>query len=188
MLARFALNHSIRATARGAELDADNKEWQKTDDALFLGSESPIEATLRCSQDSENIYFLIEVQDDNLSDSDNVTIMLSPELENGSLASKARRIKVGCNGLKNTDQYSGGWRSMDLGVTAKAAYDGTIGNNSDKDNGYLVEVKVPRSAVEITGGRLLMNFALFDSAGAFEDAVSGTAATDTKKWIAINNL
>ena len=77
---------------------------------------------------------------------------------------------------------------MDLGVTAKAAYDGTIGNNSDKDNGYLVEVKVPRSAVEITGGRLLMNFALFDSAGAFEDAVSGTAATDTKKWIAINNL
>ena len=188
MLARFALNHSIRATARGAELDADNKEWQKTDDALFLGSESPIEATLRCSQDSENIYFLIEVQDDNLSDSDNVTIMLSPELENGRLASKARRIKVGCNGLKNTDQYSGGWRSMDLGVTAKAAYDGTIGNNSDKDNGYLVEVKVPRSAVEITGGRLLMNFALFDSAGAFEDAVSGTAATDTKKWIAINNL
>ena len=188
MLARFALNHSIRATARGAELDADNKEWQKTDDALFLGSESPIEATLRCSQDSENIYFLIEVQDDNLSASDNVTIMLSPELENGRLASKARRIKVGCNGLKNTDQYSGGWRSMDFGVVAKAAYDGTIGDNSDKDNGYLVEVKVPRSAVEITNGRLLVNFALFDSTGAFEDAVSGTAATDTKKWVAIKCL
>ena len=188
MLARFALNHSIRATSRSAELDADNKEWQKTDDALFLGSESPIEATLRCSQDSENIYFLVEVQDDNLSNSDNVTIMLSPELENGRLSSKARRIKVGCNGLKNTDQYSGGWRSMEFGVTATAAYDGTIGDNSDKDNGYLVEVKVPKKAFEITGGRLLLNFALFDSAGAFEDAVSGTAATDTKKWIAINNL
>ena len=26
------------------------------------------------------------------------------------------------------------------------------------------------------------------SAGAFEDAVSGTAATDTKKWISIYNL
>ena len=188
MLARFALNHSIKATSRVAEMDADNKEWQNTDDALFLGSESPIEATLRCSQDSENIYFLVEVQDDNLSDSDNVTIMLSPELENGRLASKARRIKVGCNGLKNTDQYSGGWRSMEFGVTAKAAYDGTIGNNSDKDNGYLVEIKVPRKAVEITDGRLLLNFALFDSTGAFEDAVSGTAATDTKKWIAIKNL
>ena len=188
MLARFALNHSIRATARTAEMDADNAEWQKTDDALFLGSESPIEATLRCSYDNENIYFLIEVQDDNLSDSDNVTIMLSPELENGRLGAKARRIKVGCNGLKNTDQYSGGWRSMELGVTARAAYDGTIGNNSDKDNGYLVEVKVPRKSVEIADGKLLCNFALFDSAGAFEDAVSGTAATDTKKWIAIKGL
>ena len=188
MLARFALNHSIRATARQAELDADNKEWKKTDDALFLGSESPIEATLRCSQDSENIYFLVEVQDDNLSNSDNVTIMLSPELENDRLGAKARRIKVGCNGLKNTDSYSGGWRSMEMGVTVAAAYDGTIGDNSDKDNGYLVEIKVPRKSIEITGGRLLLNFALFDSAGAFEDAVSGSAATDTKKWIAINNL
>ena len=77
---------------------------------------------------------------------------------------------------------------MDFGVVAKAAYDGTIGDNSDKDNGYLVEVKVPRSAVEITNGRLLVNFALFDSTGAFEDAVSGTAATDTKKWVAIKCL
>ena len=51
---------------------------------------------------------------------------------------------------------------MDFGVTAKAAYDGTIGDNSDKDNGYLVEIKVPRKAVEITGGRLLLNFALFE--------------------------
>ena len=188
MLARFALNHSIRATTRNTELDADNKEWQKTDDALFLGSESPIEATLRCSQDSENIYFLVEVQDDNLSNSDNVAIMLSPEVENNKLTAKAIRIKVGCNGLKNTDIYSGGWRSKEFGVKVRAAYDGTPGNTSDKDNGYLVEVAVPRSAIEITNGRLLCNFALFDSAGAFEDAVSGSAATDTKKWVAINGL
>ena len=109
MLARFALNHSIKATARTAELDADNKEWQKTDDALFLGSESPIEATLRCSQDSENLYFLVEVQDDNLADSDNVTIMLSPELENGRLASKARRIKVGCRPVFRRMAFHGLW-------------------------------------------------------------------------------
>ena len=188
MLARFALNHSIRATARTAKMDADNDEWQNTDDALFVGSESPIESTLRCSQDKDNIYFLVEVKDDNLSNSDNVTIMLSPEVGNDKLTAKAVRIKVGCNGIKNTDQYSGGWRSKEFGITARAAYDGTPGNTSDKDNGYLVEIAVPRSALEITNGRLLCNFALFDSAGAFEDAVSGTAATDTKKWIAINNL
>lgn len=188
MLARFALNHSIRAVRRTADLDADNKEWKNTDDALFLGSESPIEATLRCSQDEQNIYFLVEVRDDNLSTSDYVTIMLSPELENDRLGSKARRIKVGINGLKNTDQYSGGWISKEMGVSVKSAYDGTPGNSTDKDNGYMVEIAVPRSSVEIKDGRLLMNFALFDMAGSFEDAVSGTAATDTKKWIAIKNL
>jgi len=73
-------------------------------------------------------------------------------------------------------------------VSVKSAYDGTPGNNTDKDNGYMVEIAVPRSSVEIKDGRLLMNFALFDMAGSFEDAVSGTAATDTKKWIAIKNL
>ena len=75
-----------------------------------------------------------------------------------------------------------------MGVSVKSAYDGTPGNNADKDNGYMVEIAVPRSSVEIKDGRLLMNFALFDMAGSFEDAVSGTAATDTKKWIAIKNL
>lgn len=188
MLARFALNHSIRSVKRTAVIDADNGEWQNTDDALFLGSESPIEATLRCSHDDENIYFLVEVKDDNLSSSDYITILLSPELENDKLGAKARRIQAGINGLKNSYQYSGGWISKDMGVTVKTAYDGTPGDNSDKDNGYLVEIAVPRSSVEINDGRLLLNFALFDMAGSFEDSVSGTGATDTKGWVAITNL
>ena len=189
MLARFALNHSIRASERTAELDADNKEWQKTDDALFLGSMSSVEATLRCSQDSENIYFLVEVQDNNISKLDNVVIMLSPHVQNDKLTQKAIRIKVGCYGIKTTDQRAGhGWYPKEYGITARVAYDGTPNDKSDDDNGYLAEIAVPRTAIEITDGKLLCNFALFDSAGAYEDAVSGTAATDTKKWIAIKGL
>lgn len=186
-LARFNLNHTISATVRTCKIDGDNSEWLGTDEALFVGSKSQAQATLRCAQDSDNIYFLIEALDDNLSTTDFAYIMFTPDGET-RLTSKAHRIKIGCKGLKSTDMaMSGGaWKQKDLGVQVKTAFEGTLGNNNDSDKGWFAEFSVPRSSVEIVNGRVLVNFAYFDTAANVEDPLAPDQAV--QQWIPIKSL
>jgi hypothetical protein len=184
MLARFSLNHRITATKRTAVIDGDNSEWLNTDEALFVGENSQAQATLRSSTDDKNIYFLIEVFDENISRDDYVSIYLSPTTGNDRLNSESRRIRVSHSGLKSTDIYAGGWRPHDMSVSVSSAYDGTISDNNDIDNGYLIEIAVPRSEFDLTSGELLMNFALFTFQGG-EDAVSSNT-TSTAGWIPLS--
>ncbi|MDR1720108.1 MAG: hypothetical protein LBR67_08350 [Dysgonamonadaceae bacterium] len=187
MLARFILNHRIVATHRTVNVDGNNSEWSTTDDALFVGEKSQAQATLRCSCDNDNIYFLVEVLDQAISQDDDVNIFLSPITATGDLNSDARRIKVAYSGLKSTDIYAGGWRTTDMNVSVKGAYDGTLSDNSDSDNGYLIEIAIPRSQLNLSSGTLLVNFALFDSQGG-EDAICNTASKSLATWIPISGL
>lgn len=186
-LARFQLNHRIAATRRSAAIDGDNAEWTDTDEALFAGSKSQAQATLRCSCDEQNIYFLIEVLDQAISRDDYVNILLSPANDDNRLTSEARRIKVSHTGLKSTDVYAGGWRETEMGVRVQAACDGTVSDNSDTDHGYLVEVAVPRSQLNIVSGEILVNLVLFDSQGG-EDAICPTSSRSIAGWIPIAGL
>ena len=186
-LARFELNHRITATRRTVNIDGDNAEWAATDDALFVGEKSQAQATLRCSCNDRNVYFLVEVLDEAISRDDYVNILLSPANEGDKLTSAARRIKVSHSGLKSTDVYAGGWRETDMGVTVQAAYDGTISDNSDTDNGYLVEVAVPRSQLDLASGEILVNLVLFDSQGG-EDAISPTSSRSIAGWVPVAGL
>ena len=186
-LARFELNHRITATRRTISVDGGNAEWAATDDALFVGEKSQAQATLRCSCDDRNVYFLVEVLDEAISRDDYVNILLSPANEGDRLTSAARRIKVSHSGLKSTDIYAGGWRETDMGVTVQAAYDGTISDNSDTDNGYLVEVAVPRSQLDLASGEILVNLVLFDSQGG-EDAICPTSSRSIATWIPVAGL
>ena len=159
----------------------------RSDDALFVGEKSQAQATLRCSCDDRNVYFLVEVLDEAISRDDYVNILLSPANEGDRLTSAARRIKVSHSGLKSTDIYAGGWRETDMGVTVQAAYDGTVSDNSDTDNGYLVEVAVPRSQLDLASGEILVNLVLFDSQGG-EDAICPTSSRSIATWIPIAGL
>lgn len=186
-LARFQLNHRITATRRSVTVDGDNTEWAATDDALFVGEKSQAQATLRCSCDDRSVYFLVEVLDEAISRDDYVNILLTPANEQNRLTSAARRIKVSHSGLKSTDVYAGGWRETEMGVSVRAAYDGTISDHSDTDHGYLVEVAVPRSQLDLSAGELLVNLVLFDSQGG-EDAICPTSSRSIASWIPIAGL
>ena len=177
----------ITTTHRTVNIDGDNAEWAATDDALFVGEKSQAQATLRCSCDNRNVYFLVEVLDEAISRDDYVNILLSPANEGDKLTSAARRIKVSHSGLKSTDVYAGGWRETDMGVTVQAAYDGTISDNGDTDNGYLVEVAVPRSQLDLASGEILVNLVLFDSQGG-EDAISPTSSRSIAGWVPVAGL
>jgi len=183
-LAKYHLNHRIKATNRTVNVNGDNAEWANTDEALFVGQKSQAQATLRCSADDQNVYFLIEVLDKDISKDDYVSIFLTPAGGNGQVGANSRRIRVSPNGLKSTDNYGGGWRALDMDVSVSSSYDGTLSDNSDVDNGYLVEIAVPKSQLTLSGD-LLVNFALFDMQGG-EDAIANTADRNTANWIPIS--
>ena len=186
--ARFALNHNVTASAGAHSADGDNSDWKNTDDALYLGSVSNTEATLRCAHDSKNIYFLIEVSEGYLSADDYVTVMMSQADASGTVGTGALRIKAGPAGVISTEKYVGVWNTSGLGATVASAYDGTIGYSYDTDNGYIVEIAVPRTSFDVTDGRMLVNFAMSsnDYAGQFvgEDSISANDKS-TSGWIEV---
>ncbi len=188
-IACFELNHRISATWRGVEVDGDNGEWEKTDDALFVGENSQAQATLRCSCDDKNVYFLVEVMDERISDDDYVNILLSPANEDNELTSAARCISVSKDGLKGISAYDGGaWQETGMDdIVVRTACDGTSLSDADKDNGYLIEVAVPRSRIDLASGEILVNFVLNDSEGG-EDAISPMSSRDMSKWIPVTGL
>ncbi len=182
-IAKLYLNHGITASSHPVKNDADNSEWTTADDALFVGSRSQAQATLRCSVDKDNYHFLVEVLDRTLSKSDFTYMLLAPDDGTGKLGAKARRIRFGFEGVKSTDQYAGGWKEFDFGAKVTAAYDGTPGDNSDEDNGYLAEITVPRSAIDASSGRILVNLGCFDTVDNVEDVIAD--ANSPSKWMTI---
>lgn len=189
--ARFALNHNIAASSGVHMADADNSDWKNTDEALYLGSVSNTEASLRCAQDSRNIYFLIEVSEAHLSSDDYVTVMMSQTNASGAVSHDARRIKVGPRGVISTEKYAGAWEYSEMGATVASAYDGTLDASGDTDNGYIVEIAVSRTSFNAADGLMLINFAMSsnDDAGRFigEDAIS-VQTDSTTGWIEVTGI
>ncbi len=187
MLARFSLNHRITTTHRTMTVDGNNTEWMNSDEALFVGEKSQAQATLRISCDNNDVYFLVEVLDEVISHDDYVTLFISPVTATGEVNSESRRIRVSHRGVKSTDVYAGGWRTTEMNMQVQSSYDGTISQNSDTDNGYLIEIAVSPSQLSMESGELLVNFALFDRHGG-EHAISSTTSKSLANWIPISGL
>lgn len=186
-MGQFYLNHAIKASSHAVKVDGNNSDWKTTDEALYICSLGETTATVRCSADAQNIYFLVEVSDKDISRDDYFQIFLS-DASKDKIGSSSFRIKASHSGLKNAGNYAGGWRDKDFGAVVSAVYDGTISYNADTDNGYLLEVSVPRKSLNITDGMLLANFALFDIRNGGEDAIVPTVDTSTSRWIPILGL
>ncbi len=184
-LAQFFLNHDITATRRTATVDGSDAEWSVNDESLFVGAKSQAQATLRCSADANNVYFLVEVLDNAIDDSDYATIYLSPASSGSITKDQTCRIKVSYNGLVSSEFFNGGtsWTTADLGVTVKTKYQKV---NTDK-GGYRAEISIPRSKLNIQSGKILTNLALYDKVGG-EDYIVSTSATSTAKWKQISGL
>lgn len=190
MLGRFWLNHSIKATARTASIDGDSSEWTETDDALYVGSISQSCATLRCSQDGDNLYFLAEIRDNNLTDDDQFCLFLASDTPGNKLNAGSRRFRFSPSGLRSVDKYSGGWtKAPKSSVKYLIAYDGTInGTPAGTDKGYVIEFAVPKSELGITDGRIACNMLLYDSSAAKEDSIVPSASNDSSNWVYVYGL
>ena len=104
------------------------------------------------------------------------------------LGGKSRRIRYGLSGIKNTDQYAGSWTKYSFGADGKVAYAGTIDNNKDEDKGFIIEISIPKSSVEIIDGKVLVNFGYYDALSNAEDSIADTGSNSTANWLTIKGL
>ena len=186
ILCKLALNHRIAASSHKVVIDGGNSDWVNADDALFAGSKCQAQATLRCAADADNIYFLVECRDENVSKDDYVQVFIAPS-DAAKLNAQTVRVKVGLNGLRNQGVYAGNWIEKDFGANAVVRYDATLSDASDVDNGWLAEICVPRSSVKVVDGKVKVNLALFDMEGG-EDAIVSTGEKNPQKWITVTGL
>ena len=184
---QFYLNHAIKASTHSVTMDGNNTEWKNTDEALYLCSLGDAKAFVRCSKDSENLYFIFDVKESEISKDDYVQLFLSDPSKT-TVGSHSIRVKASYTGLKTSGNYAGGWKETETGATAVASYDGTPGYHSDTDNGYIVEISVPLSSLNIVDGKLLINASLFDIKNGGEDALVSTAGKSTEGWICVTGL
>jgi hypothetical protein len=116
--------------------------------------------------------------DESLSSSDYVYLDLSAP--GSSLGGGARRIKLSKDGLGSVSRWDGSsWVAAgSTGISASSAIaDG---------QGWLAEVCVPRSAIEISSsGELAVNITLFESSVSTTDALRDANLVN---WIKIKNL
>lgn len=186
-IGQFYLNHAIKAATHPVKVDGNNDEWKKSDEAVYICSLGDTKATVRCAHDASNLYFLFEVKDKDISKDDYIQLFLS-DPERHTLGGTSIRVKAAYSGFKTAGTYAGGWQEKEMGAKVSSSYDGTPGVNSDEDNGYLVEISLPKSSVAIKNGMALANFALFDIRNGGEDSIIPTADKSTDKWIPILGL
>lgn len=164
-LAKFALNHDISATKRTPVVDASNSDWADTDEALYLDAGETTYANVRSSSDSDNVYLLVEVKDKTISKRDKVTLVLSPKATGDVVASGAVRLTLLPDGRTSVNRYSNGkWSAYESLAVVKVAHGGTIDDNSDEDEGYILEISVPKDELQLSDGVAVFNSSVYDAA------------------------
>ena len=163
MISQNVLNHRIDAPRARIRVDGDNTDWDDATDALFVGSDSQAQAAVRPAKDDDNLYFLVERLDADLSDGDTVELYLA-DSGSDTLDTNTLRLTVGPNCLMGAARFDGSdFAEIEAGgIQAAVTLQGTVGNDGDEDTGYLVEVAVPRSLLRISNQQLRWNVLLRD--------------------------
>lgn len=128
-ISQYYLNHSIDSYSDGLS--------QKNDDALFIGSDSSAQETVRSFHDNDYLYFVVDRLDTSISsaDSNGLRIHSDALMYNGK---KYDYLWISFNNQKITRTnvvFEGNLEKIENLVSAKYIY---------SDNGYKVIVKIPK--------------------------------------------
>ena len=119
----FYLNHRIDAPKARIRPDGDGREW-RSDQALFIGSDSPTETIFRACHDGKRLYLLAE------------------QLDPASAGGAEIRLSVGYGG-----------RRVDLTVASDGSVVSPIPGIRGASRAGLTPAGVPGRATEIAAGR-----------------------------------
>ena len=174
------LNHRTNAPKVAVNVDGYTNDWTDNTDALFVGSETQAQITLRTAHDNDNVYFLISRLDTYITEGDTTTICI------GAGTSSYYRVAVSLEGIDYiTYVENGAAKSTTAGGNAVVKVFGTVGNNEDKDEGVVTEISIPKALVGLDGETsFTVNPSLSnqDGSGSTSDTLTGVSAFTTTRW------
>ncbi len=174
------LNHRINAPKVAVNVDGYTNDWENNTDALFVGSETQAQITVRTAHDNDNVYFLVSRLDTYITDGDTTTICI------GAGTSNYYRVIVGLNGIESITYVENGANKGTLtGGNAVVKVFGTANNNEDKDEGVVTEISIPKSLVGLAGATsytINPSLANQDGSGSTNDTLTGVSAYTTTRW------
>jgi hypothetical protein len=138
-LQKVNLNHNVYMQKTEITVDGNSAEWEKGD-ALFIGSDSQAQMSVRFARSEKGLGILIDRFDYDITDRDNSTVLIA--LPDNKLSYIS--VTVGTNGV-----IDGGALMLRDGVRTPIEVEcattvfGTIDNSEDEDEGYLAEILIP---------------------------------------------
>jgi hypothetical protein len=163
------LNHRIDALHIGLG-------WKNNTDALFVGSESQAQMTVQIAHDRDNVYFLINRLDYDITDGDSVTLYVAVD-------GRVCRVTVTIDGRVTVFNEKVG-ESTDLGKASVEIF-GTLNDSRDADEGVLYEISLPKTALGIMGEecfKLRPELTNVDADCNVRDTLSVADESDTNAW------
>lgn len=138
-ISQLVLNHRINAKTTDVTLDANTADWASNTDALFVGSVSQAQVSIRCAHDESNIYFLLEHLDSDLRSNDKIELFV---MADGS--SEVYRITVNNQKITECVKITPSATSNFNGANAKFKLFGTL-NDASADEGVVIELSLTKS-------------------------------------------
>lgn len=167
------LNHSINALPQTITLDGDSEEWLRRD-ALFIGSDSDVQAVFRAAYDEENLYIAVDRKDAAVNTGSKVSLTLHNEAAKRLSAGNSVNIVINSEGMMSADTYS---KTPVEGVKAMTRKAKT--RNGDK--GYVCEICIPLSSLGAGPGSTLRFNAVVEGNG-LSDGFTNAQAKKPQTW------
>ncbi len=170
------LNHRINSPEMTVTADGFTNEWKNNTDALFVGSDSQAQITLRTAHDDENIYFLVTRLDEVLTAEDEAVIYIGTD---GGCYS----ITLNTEGLSSIAYNGNKLTAENASCVAKVF--GTVGADSDTDDGIVYELSVSKASLGLKGKTsfavlpMLINS---DGGSAITDTLTNASVDLQSRW------
>ena len=163
MLGKMRLNHRVDAPYAHIRPDGNNIEWGAITDALFLGSESPAQCSMRFAYDEQYLYMLVEYLDEDLIPRDNIRLLFS----NGQNGNGIFETRLRCG-------FDGRVKAGSEVLSSVIREDGV---------GYVAELAIPRSELPFIQDRVFL-YAEIRKPGIV-DAFTEVGEKQYERWMPI---
>jgi len=174
-ITRMVLNHRINAKTASMTVDGITSDWFDNTDALFAGSINQAQVSVRAAHDSENIYFLLEHLDYDITQKDRYEVNLST-------GSSTITVYADTTGITDVKRTKGSGAAI-TGYTSATKVYGSIDNGKDSDEGFVIEFSIPKEYFTDDDLRILVK--MFNVDGVTEyawDGFNGLNVGDTSTW------
>ncbi len=184
---RLYLNHRIDAKKYAVMVDGKADEWENNTDALFVGSESQAQCSVRFAKDGNALAVLCERLDyAHDSEADIQSVMIAPSADSKVFYS----VKFGVDGVISfTCNHNGKSSSLDFGEIEFASLLNEAKTKTDEQAGYTAELKIPLSLFSGIEDEFVCNVMLQNTDNGKKterDTLSGTELSKPSTWYKVS--